>query len=177
MSALSLSGILKRLCQSRYDYLIADNLVRPHFCLRYTTHKSICGVRRNEKNRKSFKKVSRFVSFSGLTIFVFAWSGRSLSHLNWKFGERDSWKKWKFDSHSTKADSRRYLNKQRKIWAVRRSDGALEVYPLSLKCLRAIYVERRMAFSTLCWFYDWRIIMGALRAGMSLLFHLFGFRH
>lgn len=29
---------------------------------------------------------------------------------------------------------------------------ALEVYPLSLKCLRAIYVERRMAFSTLCWF-------------------------
>lgn len=29
---------------------------------------------------------------------------------------------------------------------------ALEVYPPCLKCLRAIYVERRMAFSTLCWF-------------------------
>lgn len=49
LSALSLSGMLKWLCQSRYDYLNADNLVRPRFCLRYTTHKSIRGVDEKKK--------------------------------------------------------------------------------------------------------------------------------
>lgn len=176
LSALSLSGMLKWLCQSHYDYFIADNLMKPHFCLRYTTHKSIRGARETEKRPKIIKKkLFRFVSFSGLTIFRFAWSRRSSSHLNWKFLVNEiRGKKWKSDSYSTKAGAA--LN-EKKSWAVRRSDGT-----------RSVSGRLEVSASYLCWttngFFNALLIfmigvssLGAHGAGISRLFHLLGSRH
>lgn len=164
LSALSLSGMLKWLCQSHYDYLIGDNLMKPHFCLRYTTHKSIRGARETEKRPKIIKKKTfRFVSFSGLTIFRFAWSARSPSHLNWKFfGERDSWKKVKvwfvLDKGRVVAafEWKKKLGSETIWWhskCIRRAWSVCELFMLNDEWLFQRFAD----------FYDWRIIVGRSR--------------